>query len=313
MACSQTPTNDSAGPVTLATDEEVQGPLEPHWVDNSRYYVSDVVGSVADSVDSYIADDHREVDNASYLRLRVGQTWQEGGHFITKSDIRFKADFPRTKDTVGIVFDTSPEEFESLEQQNRESGTGDQSIRDSDTATAALRFSLGGAEHWSPNLDVGIKGGLPINPFLRFQFGRRFFLPARWGLISKNALYYYYQDGGAVQSSLSFIRPMANDLVFINKQDVRWVHDQRLLTFGNISSLTRVVDDRIMLTYRAGGFYEQMPDPHVTSYFIDFSCRLRLHEDWLYAELIPSMTWPEEKNFDEIAEFTLRFELFFKN
>ena len=311
--------------IQLASDEDdmllelkldLHGPPDPHWVHNSRHYVGRVFGDVTASLDTYIADDETQVKNQSYLRLRLSQTWQDGGNMISKSDIRFYVDLPKSKDHIGFVFDTAPEEFESLEQQNRESATGDQQIRNSDSATAGLRFALDIWDDWSPNLDVGIQGGLPVNPFMRFRFSRGFILPDYWEMISQNALYYYYQDGGVQQSSLSFVRPLGSSLLFVNKWEMRWGHDKHSLTFANINSLTHAFDDRRVFTYRLGAFYEEKPDPHLSSYFIDVSYRHRLHEDWLYAELIPSLTWLEDENvegFEDIAEITLRFEMFFRN
>lgn len=306
-------TEDTEAEAHLELNLPLQGPPSSTWVEDSRRYVSGVVGGVASAVDSYISEDDRVVHNKSYVRLRMGETWQNGGNFIRKSDIKLKVDFPKSKDRVGIVFDTSPEEFESLEQQNRISGTGDQLIQDQGSATAALRFVWNGWNAWQPSLDAGIKGASPVNPFVRFRFSKSFAISPQWRLLSNNELYTYYQDGFSEQSSLSFIRPIGESVFFVNKQEVRWVHDRRLLNFANISSFTHAYDERKVFTYRAGAFYEEKPDPHLTSYFIDFSYRHRLHEDWLYVELIPSLTWPEDEDFNKVAELTLRFELYFRN
>ena len=297
----------------LQLDMELQGPPRPNWVNRSRYYVADTVGGVTEAVDSYISEDDTVTKNNSYLRLRIGKTWQDGGNFIDKIDVKLKADFPKSKDKIGIIFETSPEEFETLEQQNRESGTGDQLVRDGSSSTAALRFVLQTWRSWQSDLDAGIKGVSPVNPFLRLRFSKTFAISEQWRLLSNNALYLYYQDGYASQSSISFIRPFSQNFVFVNKQEVRWLHDRQVLSFANISSVTHAYAGRQVFTYRAGAFYEQKPEPYLSSYFVDFSYRQRLHEDWLYLELIPSLTWSEEYAFERVAELTLRFEMYFRN
>ena len=288
------------------------GPPELHWVKSSRRYVTEVVTGVAGSVDNYLAGDEVPIENNSYLRIRMGPSFLSAGDASFRADVSLKADLPKTKNDMGIVFDTVPDEFKTLEGQNRASVAGRES-GDERQSTAALRFGLDFWQGWRPDLDVGLQTGRGVNPFLRLHVSQLFQLTRNWQLLSSNAAYLYYQQGFAEQSSVQFTRPLSDSLIFISKFEMRWLHEAQSLSFSDIASFTQALNERTAITYRVGGFYEQRPDPHLSSYFIDVRGRYRLYEDWLYAELIPSVTWPQETDFEPVEEITLRFEVFFKS
>ncbi len=291
---------------------DLDGEPKLHWVEGGRQYVARSVEGVVGAIDDFLADDFEPQINKSFLRLRMAQVFQQGGDSFFKSDIRLKADLPKVESHMGIVFDSSPVEFETLEGQNREAVSGEQRVRESNNATAALQFMLNDRWGWKFDVDLGLQGSLPINPFLRFDALRNFRLNDNWDLLINNELFSYYQDGVINQSALQFSRPLQDHLIYLNKFELRWLNDVQQLSYADVNSITHVVTDRTVFTYRAAVFFEQKPVSGVTSYLLDFRSRHRLHKDWLYVEFIPSVIWPKDNDFEEIVELTLRFEIFFK-
>ena len=85
----------------------------------------------------------------------------------------------------------------------------------------------------------------------------------------------------------------------------------QILEFSEVVTFQHRLTERDTFLYRTGIFYQEHPDPHTQSYFVDTIYRRRLHEDWLYGEVIPSVTWAEVNNFHSLATLTFRLDIIF--
>ena len=56
---------------------ELQGPPKPGWTDKTQRYISEKVRFVSKGVDSWISQDASEVEDGSYLRLRLNHNFIE--------------------------------------------------------------------------------------------------------------------------------------------------------------------------------------------------------------------------------------------
>lgn len=281
------------------------------WIDATRRYVGDAVQSISGSVDNFLARDASVNNNESYVRLRLGYVTEEGGHAYPNNNIKLKVDLPKTSHKWSLVFESDPDELESLEEQQQDHKDPRRALEDTDGSIGAIRFMLNDWRHWENDIDVGIKAPYPFDPFVRFSTKRRYQLSPEWAVGIRHAIYYFSRDGFGERSNVLFSRPLDSSWTFFNSLDMRWQDEGQLLEFGEVLMFQQVYTERDTFLYRTGAFYQDHPRSALQSYFIDMTYRRRLHAHWLYGEIIPGVTWPASTDFKSVAALTLRLEVVF--
>ncbi len=285
----------------------------PAWIEAPRLFVSKAIKAMTGSVDDFLSQDDEDIVNESYLKLRLAQVLEEGGHTYPKNDLKLKVDLPKTENRWALIFETDPDEFESLEEQNQNRESDDNSIRNTDGSVGALRVMLDEWNNWKSDFDVGVKAPLPLNSFVRFNMQRGYKLNEAWSARVRHSVYYFHEEGFGERSRFNLHRRLGEDWSFTNLMDMQWRHEGQELEFGEIVSFHHSASGRDAFTYRAGGFYEEHPGSHVKSYFVDVRYRRRLHSNWLYGEIIPDVTWAEANDFNDLASISFRLEVYFRH
>lgn len=304
---------DTAAPDAVTADESERRPIiVSEQVELGRYYLAHGVQLVTGAVDDFLSQDETLILNDSYLYLRLGQVFEEGGNHYDKNDISLKVDLPKTENRLMLVITSDPDEFESLEEQNQDRQSDEQTIRNTDGTTGALRFVLDEWHSWNPDLDIGLKAPLPLDPFIRLTLRRRYGLGDYWMGAMRHSVYHFHQEGFGEKSRFLAGRPLGENYFFTGQVEMQWQGEGGILEFDNVVSLRHYISKRNVLTYSTGVFVEEHPDPHTRSYYVDASLRRRLYKDWVYGVIRPAVTWEEETDFEAVVSLTLRLEAYFR-
>lgn len=283
----------------------------PRWIEEPRLLVSRSVTSFGTLVDDFLTEDESCLENESYLRLRMGEVLEEGGESYPRNDLKLKIDLPKTENRWSLVLESDSDDFDSLEDQYQERPEETSTISQSDGTTGAIRFFMDDLLDWRADLKVGVKGPFPLNPFVRSTIEKRYPLGEVWLARVDHSLYYYHEEGLGERSRLVFQRKIGEQWSLSHTTDMQWQEQDAILEFGEILSLRHSPTNRDFLTYRVGAYYEEHPASHLTAYFMDMRYRRRLHSNWLFAELVPDVTWARSEKFNDIASLTLRLEVRF--
>lgn len=284
----------------------------PDWIEKPRVLVGEVVNDMTRTMDDFFSQNNDDIVNESYLKLRLGQGIEENGHTFSRNDLKLKIDLPKTENRWSLIFETDPDEFESLEEQNQNRKSDNTSIRNTDGTIGAVRVMLNEWNHWRSDFDVGLKAPLPLNSFVRFNLNRNYRVNEHWRAHIRHSVYYFHNEGFGERSRFDLHRQLSNTWFFTNFMDMQWQHEEEDLEFGEIISFQQRATRRDTFTYRSGIFYEEHPGTHVKSYFVDVRYRRRLHSDWLYGEIIPDITWSKVNNFNRLASINFRLEIYFR-
>jgi len=104
---------------------------------------------------------------------------------------------------------------------------------------------------------------------------------------------------------------LGNRWYFQSWSELEWIHNDGKFVAGQIFSARKRVSDRTTLTPRLGVLGESKPNWRTTSTFADLTLRHRLHSDWVYAELVPALTFARENHFRDEISVVFRVELYF--
>lgn len=225
-------------------------------------------------------------------------------------EARFRLDIPTTRRKLRLVIESESEDLIPLGERQRDRQLTEPERSDTE-ATGALRYltQIGDAINFSN--DVGVRLRLPPDAFWRATAEKRWRLDDKWVLNAQQRFYYFHQDGWGERTWIGVGRPVGNDWYFRSSSELEWVHNDKEFVAGQIFSMRKRMNNRLVVTPRLGLLGESKPSWRTTSAFTDITFRYRLHSNWLYAELIPALEFPREDSFKDRASVVFRVEMFF--
>tara|TARA_R100000322_G_scaffold85518_1_gene53192 strand:+ start:2198 stop:3373 length:1176 start_codon:yes stop_codon:yes gene_type:complete len=294
-------------------------PREGVWLDSSNWVMHqrDVqagrIENLGDWLDQVLSGEAiRAPSNESYLRIGFATRAEKSNWMDFEPEARFKLDLPTVKEKFRLVVENAPDELVPLRERDEDRRLIDSERSESET-TGALRYLAPLSERWSVSNDLGVRFRIPVNPFWRTQLRADWELDDDWTLDVEQRFFYFHTDGWGERTELVFSRYFAQSLQLSVRSDLQWVHREREFEWTQAGYLDHFVDHRNQITYRLGVNGDNRPGWRSTEFYVDAAWRRRLHDDWLYAEVIPALEFPREDNFRENPSLTLRIEVFFSS
>ncbi|MBQ0832135.1 hypothetical protein [Marinobacter sp.] len=312
-----TPENLPLSFYTFDPDEYWAKPRESYWMDFSNFILRQeriqgpkvqALGQWADRTLS--GEAHNLPNNESYLRVGFATESEYGDPAQFEPEVRFRLDIPTTKRKLRLVIESESDELIPLAERQRDRQLTEPERTDTQT-TGAFRYisQIGDAINLSN--DIGARLHLPPDAFWRTTAEKRWKAGASWAMRAQQRFYYYHKDGWGARTWFSASRYVGNGWRFWSSSELEWVHSDKKFEAAQIFGTDKRLNNRSTLTPRIGVLGESQPGWRTTSAFADLTSRYRLHSDWLFAEVIPALTFPREKSFKDQASMLFRVEMFF--
>lgn len=282
-----------------------------NWVIHQEREYSPTVQAIGAWADRTLSGSSRVLpNNESYLRLGAAAKSETGNLLDFEPEVRFRLEVPTAEETLKLVIDSESEDLVPLEERDRDRQLVDSERTDS-TATGALRYitEIGDAVNFST--DIGGRLRLPPEMFWRAKMGKGWQLTPEWNVAAEQRAYYYHTEGWGARSWFGANRPLPDGWRFFASSELEWLHDERKFEAAQIFSVRKRLNNRSELRPRLGILGESQPVWRTTSYFADLTWRYRVYEDWLFAELIPALSFPRDESFREQASILFRLEMYF--
>lgn len=301
--------------LTAAASMASAGPIQPEWwMDRGQLYIGGTLENIGSSVDTFISRDTSPSDNDTYLRVRLARVFYEG-ESVPKHDFNLRSDLPKTRGHLQLIIESEQDDFEPLLEQDQNESSGQSSLNNNQNngIETALRYIRPGVSKWNPNLDVGIRSKLPLDPFVKLRVKRDFHLANQWRFRNHHELYYYHQNGWGEKSTFQFAKPLGEDWSFSDATDIQWSKDEGRVEYDNIVTFVNYFSENKRYTYRFGFFSQEQPRSLLMGYFVEAGYRRRLYQDLLYAEMTPAVRWVRANDFNDEPSLTFRLLMYFKN
>jgi hypothetical protein len=275
-------------------------------VDAVHSGISTAVENTAMRIDSFFADDRFYADSTeSYARLSLQSTWEQGEDAEAEARLRVRVDLPGTEKRLRLF-------VEGGEPDGAEAA-GATSIRDAldeNDYNLGVEGSLERTGAWDVRPGIGIKAGLPPDPFVRMRAIRyeRF---GRWLSRFSGGVAQYLDDGTEVLSRLDFDRAVGEWTFFRSASRVRYRRQDDRIDFRQDLSLFRNAGRRLALGFDLGAVGDNDPDWDVDYYYTQVRTRWRAYQKWLFLELTPQVVFREEDDYDPTFRITLRADAVF--
>ncbi len=251
--------------------------------------------------------------NETYARMRLAQTWLEGEGLVNDSDIKFKLDLPSTKKKYRLIFENDTDENLLSDDRGNPTGLSNANL-DRESMSAAVRLAIRDMDNWHSDFDVGIRGSIPLDPFVRHNLKRTWELGSDWNFRMRQRIGYFNSKGYTYNMQWGFDRFLEPDLSARYITELEWEEDEDQLQFGQAFAVTRFLNDRQLLDHSVGFAGHSWSTGLVDLYYVALTHRTLLYQDWLTLDLVPEIRFPRELDFDDQLAFTVRLEvLFFEN
>lgn len=266
--------------------------------------------ALSNRIDAFFVD--RKVDetfNRTRLRLRLGEKYTEGGEYALVQAVRLNLDLPGSREKIGLFFDR-----ERNEEESQTTGSifndGDEEVKFS--LRAGLRYTIDKGPWHHLQFQLGTRYLPEIRPFSEFRGGLALPL-GRWLFQPTQILFWRDEIGFGETTRLDFDYPLSERSRLRLRNEGTFSESSAGYEYLLTTSYAHQLSPRrgFELALQMSG--RTRPDADVVNYGAICTWRQRIHEDWLFVELIPRIDFPEEKNFRATTAVSLIFEANFGN
>lgn len=304
-----------AGPVA-ASDSDL-----PLWMQKRfepiHYDLTRLVDDTARGIDEFFGtEDSLFVENQSFLRIGTEARMQPGDSKLDAS-VRFKVDLPTTKERLRLIIESDIEEplGRFTEQGIRETRGGERFDTNNSAVGLEQRSSKDPKERWVQGLGVGVKFGLPLDPYLRYSAVRQWnFDQSKWQANSVSRITQFNQRGLIARTNFDISRPLdVDNKKYLRFQTYAEFQDMRdSVVFSQTAEINEVLDSRTALRYAFIVVGENKGTSTVKDYILQVFYRRDIHKNVLFMDIIPEVHFPQEGNRKEYVALTFRLEAFFR-
>lgn len=285
-----------------------------HWITETQEYVSVKVQSAGINIDRYISrDSFDELEaNESYLRLRLLERLAEGGDHVSEARISGKFDLPNSKQKVKLIFDTDPDDFDSIEQKQRDVGIGTQLFdKKKNEATIGLSLEEVLLDNWKMSLGGGVRLRSVLDPYTRLRFTRYKKMNENWTSRARETIFYFDSDGWGAETEFDFYRPLDGDRLLHVSLGGKYLDSENNWEWVHGLSLNRRLNRNNAIEYQFGVSVNSNPTIQVSNYWLRSKWQHRLFKDWLYFNVVPEVAFPRNKSFSSTFQVNFELELYF--
>lgn len=302
----------------FAPDEYWREPRDSYWLSFSNWVIQQErtqgqrIQSLGEWADRTLSGSQQALPgNESYVRLGFATESEYGDPAQFDPEVKFRLELPTVERKLRLVVESESDELIPLEERRRIRQITNEE-RSETQATGALRVlsSVGDAINLSN--DVGVRLRIPADAFWRATAEKRWDeTGSPWNFAVKQRLYYFHQDGWGARSSFGAGRDLGNGWQGLLASELEWLHDDRKFVFSQVLSSYKRLNNRATINPRLGLIGESQPNWRHTALFADLTWRYRIHNDWLFGEIIPAVEFPRSESFRDRGSLILRIELYF--
>jgi hypothetical protein len=289
---------------------EVQTAVPSGAMEHARDYLSGRITNLASDIDRFFGGDrHFQESNPSVIQMNLTRTSGYGGDRKLELAARANLRLPVTEGRLRLLVETDPEQ-NAVEPQKNAPVVPRKTVTAPKSVALAARIALAEESAWRFHTDLGIKFPLPLKPFVR-SAGSYSVPLADWRLTAAQSVYWFNTLGVGETSALDLERIWSEDALFRASTVATWLRDKHTFDLRQDMTFYHTLNDRSVLLYQASAFGISKPQYQVTDYVLLVDYRYRMHQKWLYFEIIPQLHFPRDRQYKTNFALSMRLEMLF--
>ena len=297
---------DEALPISPADEKPID------WLDKPRDFLSERLVSLSTRMDSFFADERVFAESrGSYLRLYGDLSYKEAQASDFAIKVQAKLVLPALEKRLKIILESDDTTISDNQSNVITTPSGVPNVDVPKDFRAGLQVLLKDTPHWYVNTDAGfrIHGFLP-DAFVRAR-ARRLQDVRDWQFRLTHAAYWFEQTGAGASIQFEADRKLSAEYLGRSQTTATWSDHDQQYAFEQRFILFQSIDINNAMAYETGVFGVSQPNSHVTDYAVGVKWRHRLHREWLFVEVQPLLTWPEDQSFRPTTSILFRLEAVF--
>ena len=273
------------------TGQEIPGEADG-WIDKAHREASDTLRESSQWVDSFF-DNNRfvEEENRTRARLKLGLRYTEGEDLEFEPRINLRMHLPRLSRSAYLLLFASEEEKPEIgvlrtDPTFKEDG--------SQEAGAALQYFLRETRKDNISFTGGGSTGY-LYGGIRYRYLKAI---GDWQARFMAQLRYYTDDGLGNLDTLDFDRKYSDTWFFRTSLQLEWLEEEDDLPLALAFRLYQTLDENRVLSYEWENRMEAVEEGEVSEVMLLFRYRQRFLREWLFYEVSPRVTFPEDEDWD---------------
>lgn len=282
-------------------------------LDKPHKLLSDQIVSLSTKMDSFFGDRRVFAESRkSFIRVYGDLAYAESRASDFSIKVQAKLVLPALEKRLKLLIESDdPTLNSSAETSTVTTPSGVPNVDVPKDFRAGLELLLTDSPHWYINTDAGIR----IHSFLPDLFVR---LRARreqdvndWQFRLTQSVFWFEQTGAGALVQFDADRKLGANYLGRSRTIAAWSDHDQQYNFEQSFFLFQGIDENNAMSYEAGVFGASQPNSHVTAYAVGVKWRRRLHRQWLFGEVQPLLTWPEDQSFRPTTSILFRLEAVF--
>lgn len=279
-----------------------------NFFDNSHDWLKSYIDSVSSNVDGFFIDtffgDDILNDDVSGSRAKLSFSTRRvlGEPVGYKFGVSVKLVLPNTDDKLNLLLESSEDEDENEERQNDAVST----VENVEYSTA-LRYIFTETERWKVNFDTGVRWGIPSDPFTRLKLRRYAYFDDSQARTTQT-IFWSGIDGFGEKTSFELNRPLNIDRLIRFSMDAEYLVNNDYFDLGYGVSLFHELNKKEVFSYYLSAKGDTINDATFNGYAVGVRYRRKVYQDWMFAEVSPSLESTAVNHYDITPVIMFRFE-----
>jgi len=313
-----------AAPITRLEPQTVDPePIDPceqddteGWLDKSQEWIYEVTCDTAAWFDGFFGSArYDEQTGQTYGRVGLSSFWDQRDGLDAK--LRFRGTFalPALNDRAQLMVGKGDAE-ELIDERSTQWDTIPGNFNNIEDDSFLIGLGYTGKRRTGFKVSVGARIRAPPEPYVKLRYRKHWSLTDTTMIGFRPLVYWKSEErfGTTVHVDIDQMLTEHMMLRWANYGNVAQGEEVRGVEWESSLFLFQALSNRRALTYRAMILGESDAPEPLTNYGFEFRYRQRIFREWLFLELLTSVTWPKEfieEDRDANFGIGLGFEMYF--
>ncbi|EAT11969.1 hypothetical protein HF888_11325 [Bermanella marisrubri] len=279
------------------------------FLDWSRSLVSGYVESLNDGVDSFFMsaffDDEVIADQSSGSngRLYFISRREEADNPDYQVGVNLRLTLPHSRDRFKLLIETDENQDDQIENDIL-------NTTDNVTYSTALRVDLEPRDNWRTSFDNGVRwSGEPVY-FSRVRV-RRVDYHNYWRTRLYQQIGWRTDEGWGAFTSVSGLMPLGFHRYLNISLSGDYLLDNDYVDLEASSAIFDELSERAAMLYQFKILGNTLEYGKVSDVIFSVSYRRKIYDDFIFAEIIPELAWPRDRDYEFTPAITFQLDFIF--
>lgn len=277
-------------------------------VDGVRDTLSNQLIFISNYVDNFFADERME-DEGSKSKVVLSYILAHDDFRGSSREFFLKArlHFPQTEERLRLIIDSSDEDETDVTETTAAASATENTLYD---LKAALQYIFLSSKLWQVSANSGVRFSVPLDPFVRLRVRRLFFVD-KIKLRFVQSVFWFQSEGWGETTAFDIEKSISEELFFRSSSQVTGYADTNVLVFSQSFSLFQDIGKKKLMVYSLGMNADLNLPAITTRYYINARYRHNFYKNWAFYELVPSINFERENEFNASPGILLRMDIVF--